>query len=169
MKRIYSDTKPPNKFQVDSIFLAGPTPRDNKTCSWRPQALEILEAKNFQGEVCLPEWSTGEAQLDYSNQVEWEYHCLSRVSAIVFWVPRNMKDMPALTTNVEFGYWLAQTPERVVYGRPNDAENVRYLDWLYKKADGLKIHDNMDSMFDQTLEILADTEAYLKAKKNAFC
>lgn len=38
-----------------SIFLAGPTPRDKNTPSWRPQALEILRDMGFGGPVYVPE------------------------------------------------------------------------------------------------------------------
>ena len=38
--------------------------------------------------------------------------------------------MPAFTTNVEFGYWLHTN--KVIYGRPDNAEKIKYLDWLYK-------------------------------------
>lgn len=38
--------------------------------------------------------------------------------------------MPAFTTNVEFGYWLHTG--KVLYGRPDNARKIKYLDWLYK-------------------------------------
>ena len=34
------------------------------------------------------------------------------------------------TTNVEFGYWLHTG--KALYGRPDDAKKIKYLDWLYK-------------------------------------
>lgn len=39
-------------------------------------------------------------------------------------------DLPAFTTNVEFGYWLHSG--KVIYGRPDNASKIKYLDWLYK-------------------------------------
>lgn len=39
--------------------------------------------------------------------------------------------MPAFTTNVEFGYWIKAKPNNVIYGRPNESEGNKYLDWLY--------------------------------------
>ncbi len=60
----------------------------------------------------------------------WERIGLTNASVIAFWIPRHLPDMPAFTTNVEFGYWLHTG--KVVYGRPNDAEKIKYLDWLYK-------------------------------------
>jgi hypothetical protein len=75
-------------------------------------------------------------KFDYTDQTEWEHAGLSKATVILFWVPRDMATMPALTTNVEFGLWIAETPEKVIYGRPDTAANVRYLDWLYTKRAG---------------------------------
>jgi hypothetical protein len=36
----------------------------------------------------------------------WEREGLIKASVIFFWIPRGLPDMPAFTTNVEFGYWL---------------------------------------------------------------
>ena len=118
-----------------SVFLAGPTPRDADTPSWRPQAVELLRSLGFQGTVLVPERES-RTSFDYDDQVEWEFAGLSQATRIAFWVPRDLKTMPALTTNVEFGYWLAQSPDRVRYGRPNGAPRTSYLDWLYTKTTG---------------------------------
>ena len=60
----------------------------------------------------------------------WERDGLSNATIIVFWIPRHLPNMPAFTTNVEFGYWLHSG--KIIYGRPNEAEKIKYLDWLYK-------------------------------------
>lgn len=49
----------------------------------------------------------------------------------MFWIPRSLPDMFAFTTNVEFGYWLHSG--KVIYGRPDNAAKIKYLDWLYKE------------------------------------
>ncbi|MBR2704808.1 MAG: nucleoside 2-deoxyribosyltransferase domain-containing protein [Clostridia bacterium] len=126
----------------NSIFLAGPTPRDEAVHSWRPQAVKLLREIGFDGVVYVPEYSTEqvfqdyERQIkhDYERQVEWEWNALDIAGAILFWVPRNLRDMPAFTTNVEFGYWVRE--DRAFYGRPNNAELVRYLDSLYQRHHG---------------------------------
>lgn len=41
-----------------SIFLAGPTPRDEKIKSWRITACERLNELGFDGIVYVPEYST---------------------------------------------------------------------------------------------------------------
>jgi hypothetical protein len=112
-----------------SIFLAGPTPRGENSKSWRTEACEILEQLGFDGIVYVPEYSTWKPKADYVDQAQWEREALSNASVIAFWIPRTLPDMPAFTTNVEFGYWLHTG--KVIYGRPSTAKKIKYLDWLY--------------------------------------
>jgi len=131
-----------------AIFLAGPTPRKSDVVSWRPKAIEILKEAGFDGTVLIPERKDWSVQFDYTDQVQWERIGLELASTILFWVPRHMEDMPALTTNIEFGYWVAKSPERVLYGRPNDAPNNRYLDWLIcqENKDAVVIYNDLKSL-----------------------
>ncbi len=145
MKVLYSDQEIFTDQIVPSIFLAGPTPRSIHVPSWRPDAIKILDDEGFDGVVLVPERRVIQDKIDYTDQVEWEYSGLSNCTAIVFWVPREMATMPALTTNVEFGYWIAKAPEKVIYGRPPSAVSTRYLDWMYSKTlkNGIQIADNL--------------------------
>jgi len=116
-----------------SMFLAGPTPRSDDVKSWRPDALRLLEKFGYDGVVYIPEFREGckpKDFSDYEGMVEWEKKGLTQADVILFWVPRNNTTMPAFTTNVEFGTWLKSG--KCVYGRPDNAEKIRYLDWLYK-------------------------------------
>jgi len=89
-----------------SIFLAGPTPRSKETVSWRPEAIEILNKLDFDGIVYIPEYGINVGDIDNDKQFAWELEALEEATTIVFWVPRKLPEMPAFTTNVEFGYWL---------------------------------------------------------------
>lgn len=111
-----------------SIFLAGPTPRDARVPSWRPAALEQLEAMGFEGTVYVPESANWQAHDNYTGQVHWEWEALNLATVVVFWVPRDLQDMPAFTTNVEFGN-LAHSG-KLVLGYPNGAPKMSYLDAL---------------------------------------
>lgn len=148
MKVIHSDQ--PMETGPVSLFLAGPTPRSIDVKSWRIEALEILALQDFFGLVYVPERQNPERQnrvgCDYLEQVEWEYQGLKNASLIVFWVPRNMQTLPGLTTNVEMGYWLAKKPLQVFYGRPDNAEHTRYLDWLYTKFSLEKPINNLSDL-----------------------
>jgi hypothetical protein len=61
----------------------------------------------------------------------WERKGLDNATCIVFWIPRDIETLPAFTTNVEFGEYVATRGDRVAYGRPDQAPKMRYLDWLF--------------------------------------
>ena len=127
-----------------SIFLAGPTPRGENALSWRTKACKFLEENGFDGVVYVPEYSTWKPKEDYVDQAEWEREALLNASVIAFWIPRELPDMPAFTTNVEFGYWLHSG--KVLYGRPDNARKIKYLDWLYKVDTNLNPYNNIEDL-----------------------
>ena len=140
-----------------SIFLAGPTPRKEDVKSWRIDACKFLEENGFDGIVYVPEYSTGKPLTDYDiqeddSQVMWERKTLLNSTLVVFWIPRDLNNMPAFTTNVEFGYWLHTG--KAIYGRPDSAKGNGYLDWLYKLDTGNNPYNNME---DLLLEVIRKT------------
>ena len=141
MKISYSDK--PLTVEMNSIFLAGPTPRSSEVKSWRPEAINYLEKLEYSGQVIVPERENWEGT-DYIDQVEWENEGLNECSVIVFWVPRDLKTMPALTTNIEFGRFCQDT--RILYGRPVNAPKNRYLAWLYKESLGREPIDDLEGL-----------------------
>lgn len=131
MHIVYSGEESP-KTVKKSIFLAGPSPRKSSDPNWRMEAFQVLEALGYDGVVYAPIWREGPPDeagkpFNYDGQVEWETKYLNACDVIVFWVPRNMKTLPALTTNVEYGMWL--TSGKIVLGFPEDAEHMTYLNW----------------------------------------
>ena len=136
-----------------SIFLAGPTPRSLEVQTWRKEAIKILEDLDFDGLVYVPERNFDDRTFNYDNQVEWEREALNNASIIIFWIPRNIKTMPAFTTNVEFGYWIAKNRDKVIYGRPDDSEKNRYLDWLYEIETGKKPNNNLYEVLKEAVEM----------------
>jgi len=142
MKIIYSDMKLPSRFNKSfnkSVFLAGPTPRDDKTQSWRKSAIKILEENEYNGTIFIPERQDWKVKFEYEDQVEWELEALNKVDTILFWVPRKLTTMPSFTTNVEFGLFITDLDVRLLYGRPDDAPENRYLDYLYERERGLEV------------------------------
>ena len=111
--------------------------------------MNILNELDFKGQVLVPEAASGNPFPDYMNQVEWERHGLENCSLIIFWVPRNMETMPALTTNVEFGLYV--TSGRALYGRPDNAQHCRYLDWLYHKYNWQNIYNNLHDLLETAI------------------
>lgn len=157
MQIIYSNNDSSLCPANNSVFLAGPTPRLKETLSWRPEAVELFKKYNFSGTLCYPEYEPGLdlSQCDYNNQIEWEHHCLETCSLIMFWVPRDIKgNMPAFTTNIEFGYWIAKAPHKVVYGRPEQADNMKYMDYMYNKITHYPIPNKLDKLIKKTIVFL---------------
>jgi hypothetical protein len=108
---------------------------------------------NFDGVVYVPEHTEGTKEgYDYLKQVEWEYTCLENAGVVCFWVPRHLPDMPAFTTNVEFGRYVGK--ENTFYGRPDWAEKKGYLDWLYEKLRNRKPAESMASLLEEVVFFL---------------
>lgn len=141
MQVVYA-LEPFPKFHTQSLFLAGPTPRDKSVPSWRPQALKYLEEVGYDGVVYVPEPRDGRFTRDYDNQVEWETDGLNRADTIVFWVPRDLEKMPAFTTNVEWGAWVDSG--KVVLGYPVSAPKMRYLHWQAKQFN-IPVFDTLEA------------------------
>ena len=124
-----------------SIFLAGPTPRSKDVPSWRPRALELLKEFGFKGTVYVPEDRDGTVQFEYYDQIQWEWRGLESSTVILFWIPREIETMPALTTNVEFGMYAASG--QVVMGRPPEAQKMKYLDALANRYL-IEVYDTLE-------------------------
>lgn len=133
----YSNRKVVKEYQLPSIFLAGPTNRDHIT-EWRIEACKILEDNGFGGVVYIPEYLNETFDnTRITEQCLWEREAFEYADCLLFWIPRSIKDdMPAFTTNVEFGTYLQRKPSQMVYGYPMEADKMRYLDWLYQYEKG---------------------------------
>jgi len=133
---IYAYEEAPSSYHA-SLFLVGPTPRGNEVSSWRPQALQILTKvyldKNIHLVVFIPESRTGDYR--YQAQVEWEQRHLELADVLLTWLPRDMStSLKGLTTNLEFGKYVETG--KLFYGRPEHADHIRYLDWMYQTVTG---------------------------------
>ena len=119
-----------------SIFLAGPTVRGHQPhlTSWRYEAIEEFKRQGFNGDIIVPEF-TSKTESDQNKEwvPRWEYNGLKAADCIMFWIPRT-KELIALTTNMEFGYWQGREPQKMVYGRPDDAYRMSYLDIMWDKV-----------------------------------
>jgi hypothetical protein len=113
------------------VFLAGPTPRDPNTKSWRPDFIKDLQDSGFRGAVITPEPKVFVDNYDYDKQVEWENEGLTKADLIIFWVPRDLDNMPGFTTNIEFGEWMKSG--KCVLGYPKTAPKMNYLFYKAKK------------------------------------
>lgn len=160
MEVVYAGEEMPKKF-TKSIFLAGPTPRNKKEVeSWRPDALQILEDKGFDGVVFVPEPRNRVFKHSYDDQVEWEEKYLNVADCIVFWVPRDIEPdskgypkMAAFTTNVEFGTW--QSSGKIVFGAPPEATKNGYLKYYAEKYN-VPVSETLVNTIDDAMEMLGE-------------
>ena len=116
-----------------SIFLAGPTPRTSAVPSWRPGAIKILQDQGFNGTVYVPEDGTSETiwEHEYDNQIDWEWEALGAATVIAFWIDRDLKTMPAFTTNIEVGLFAASG--KCVIGYPDPGCKMSYIQRLAER------------------------------------
>lgn len=141
-----------------SVFLAGPTPRSQDVASWRPQAIQALDAAWTAPQtlhLLVPENPGGLTETEYDDQIEWEWEGLDRASAILFWIPRDLRTLPGFTTNVEFGF-VARSG-RVVLGCPPDCPNPernRYLVRLARRL-GAPVTETLAETAAKAVEIIS--------------
>jgi 8-oxo-dGTP pyrophosphatase MutT (NUDIX family) len=159
MKLYFSD-QPLPKTVTKSIFLAGPSPRSADVYDWRHDALKHIEQIGFDGEVLIPipikkfYGESDDPSWTYIGQIKWEEDARELSDKIVFWVARDIAGhMPGFTTNVEYG--LDLKGGKVVYGRPTNADKVRYLDELYQKMKMVPFSD-LGALLKYTVDALGE-------------
>ncbi|MEV8248390.1 nucleoside 2-deoxyribosyltransferase domain-containing protein [Streptomyces rochei] len=148
------------------VFLAGPTPdRSAPVPSWRPKALDLLTAR-WAGvqplTVLTPESRGGVRAERYEDQVDWESDARAGATAILFWIPRDMRTMPGMTTNVEFG--LDVGTGRAVLGLPPDCPNPernRYLAYVARRH-GAPMCETLDDTVTRALALVAADLAFCR-------
>ena len=140
-------------YKNNSIFLAGPSYRNSLVTPWRVEATSILRSLGFDGDIYNPENTGIDVSSDYEAQVKWEFEHLSNAGVVAFWVPRS-KLLPGFTTNVEFGYWVRRNPVKMFYGRPDDAERVRYLDYMFKLETGKEVFNDLKCLLSACVDYL---------------
>jgi hypothetical protein len=129
------------------IFLAGPTLRTNQI-AWREDAIKLFEEyADIDVSLVIPEPFMG----DYAEQIEFEHYHIQTSDLIFFWVPRDIENkVYGLTTNVEFGMFMPLAfraiSNPILYGRPEDSDNNRYLDYCYRKFYKQEPLDRLDKM-----------------------
>jgi nucleoside 2-deoxyribosyltransferase len=143
------------KYKKDGpiIFLAGPTVRGNQLhlTSWREEAVRLFEERKFSGTLILPEFQDKRESDQFRYDLpEWEFAGMEIADSIMFWVPRT-RELIGLTTNFEFGYWLAKDPNKIVYGRPDGAYRIKYLDILWN-YESKRIGNGAEDYFLPTLD-----------------
>lgn len=149
---IFSDYEPQKSYDKKTIFLAGPSPRTQKIRDWRDDAFKVFEKAGFDGTLFVPRPEGGNME-SYDGQVEWELYHLEKADVIMFWVPRKFPELKGLTTNVEFGLFMKK---EIVYGRPYDAESVKYLDYIYEKFKKRKPNAMLLTTIEEAIKMVSN-------------
>lgn len=139
-----------------SIFLSGPTYRVNKeenfdsSESWRKKALKIFQYYNYPYIIYVPEYRNNKKpyNLIYENQIDWEISAMDSSDVILFWIPRDLDNLPAFTTNVEFGLFLDSG--KIVIGAPKEAPKNEYLKYRCKLL-GIPWYNTLEECIDASL------------------
>lgn len=140
---------------IPSVFLAGPTVRGHQPhlTSWRFAAIELFRNRGFNGNVIIPEFTSKTESDKYRYDIPvWEFKGLTRCNVNLFWIPRT-KELIGLTTNHEHGYQMAKNRGKMVYGRPDDAYRMTYLDIMW--VEDAKLTGASCSIYN-TLEKIVD-------------
>jgi hypothetical protein len=135
-----------------SLFLAGPTPREPATASWRTAAIALLADRGYDGVVFVPEQRDGPMP-SYLDQVDWELAALARADCILFWIPRELEALPGFTTNVEFGFWARSG--KCILGAPPGAPKLKYLDAIAVRL-GIARVDSLAAGIDRAIATLGE-------------
>ena len=99
------------------------------------------------------------SDFEYSDQIEWEHNALQRSNIILFWVPRDVKNMPAFTTNIEWGYWMAKNPNKLVLGYPKKAPKMKYMKYYADKL-GIPSTNKLKDAIEIAVNRLENPESF---------
>lgn len=154
------------KNEKPTVFLAGPTVRGHQQHlqpSWRYEAVDLFWKHKFEGNLIVPEFEdvtrTDKGRLDLPI---WEMTGMQSADIILFWIART-KELIALCTNFEMGYWIAKDHSKVVYGRPDDSYRNEYNDVLWKHFTTFKILTTLEDTVVEAKEI-AELRAKLRSE-----
>ena len=170
MKLVFSDME---EIPNGGIFLAGPTRRNSKyNASWRKVAVDLFEKEQYNGILYIPEYGTTESFEDsltnIHKQTDWEWEALDKASVIMFWIPRDIEELPGFTTNVEFGRYTALVPEKIVLGYPENARKMRYLDYLYTKSCNKVAKHSLEETVLETVTLFKQNNPYFTIDLNNY-
>lgn len=154
--QLYNDAVLPDLSDgIDSIFLAGPTSRNQVLeCNWRSTAVQQLRAFGFTGWIFCPEPRGQEHSGDFTERGyihEWESSRLMNAKRAVFWIPRKADELLGLNTNLELGIFLGIAianqldGQKLHIGWPPEAERMG-LPKHYTKMAGIEPYDDMDQL-----------------------
>jgi hypothetical protein len=135
MVQLYNDQDLPMNLSKGSVFLAGPTSRNQVLeCQWRAQAVHHLRQDyDYDGWIFCPEPRGLEYEGDFTERKyihKWESDRLKAARHTAFWIPRKADELLGLNTNLELGMSIKQAEldesyrKRLFVGWPHEAERM---------------------------------------------
>jgi hypothetical protein len=135
--QLYNDQELPSEEELatGSVFLAGPTSRNQiLEYNWRCQAYILLRMFGFKGWIYAPEPRGQGLPHEYSNTdsyiCPWESRRLLTARKVLFWIPRDDRELLGIGTNFELALILARevlapsSEHQVFIGWPETAKHV---------------------------------------------
>jgi len=108
--QFYDDKEMPGDKDVSSVYLAGPTSRNQiLEYNWRCEAVKILREVGFTGWIYCPEPRGEEISgsiAGTSKAYKWESDRLLTATHVAFWIPRKGEELLGLNTNFELAFLL---------------------------------------------------------------
>lgn len=132
--QLYDDKELPIDMSEGSVFLAGPTSRNQILhCNWRSHAVWLLRHYGFTGWIFCPEPRGVEVTGDFTEKSyihKWESKRLIGATQVAFWIPRKADELLGLNTNFELGMSVKRAEldedyrKKLFVGWPHDAERM---------------------------------------------
>jgi len=154
--QLYNDGELPDDLdEVPSVFLAGPTSRNQiLECNWRCEAVRLLREAGFTGWIFCPEPRGQELPGDFTERSYihgWESDRLLAATHVVFWIPRKADELLGLNTNLELGVFLGLAigsnldGQHLFVGWPSQAERMG-LPKHYLNMAGIDHHTELQEL-----------------------
>lgn len=155
--QMYNDVALPPKGGIPSVFLNGPTSRNQiLELNHRCLSVKYLRDAGFTGWIYVPEPRGLEESGDFTEKGyihEWESRRRLSASCSCFWIPRDGNELLGLNSNLELGidlgkFFAGSQDQRLFIGWPDDAQRMG-LPNHYRQQIGLILYRNQQVMCEQ--------------------
>ncbi len=145
--KIVRSPEPTPEELTKSLFLVGARTFAASDPPWQLKMIEFLRQAGFDGTVFLPFPDDELSIANDADRIEWQCKHLALADVIAAWCPYDSTSPHEITTGIQLGEWLRSG--KLLYGRPAEPPNVRYLDVLYSE-----INQGLDPPFNAPCESL---------------
>ena len=152
LTEIYAGEQERKRQKQPGIFLEGPASPDQKD-DWRPDALQWLRRKPYQGIAYVPYPRSGEWD-EYDEDIfVWRMDRIRRTDVVVaIWIPADsgLKEIAEISTY--FGIVAQWKPEHVLLGYPEMSPAVHYLT-MVARAQKIPILGSIHALLGEAIKL----------------